>query len=142
MIDDPKNSESFIVFPIEGLHTFAAATYTFDFITGKVNIPGAADLSLSGRLDQDEVLRSVLFYCTDVLNVELLLNDDLQFKGPIISPYRLLLEMDHKAFNLMRVTPTTALPEWGTPVPPTVYGTIYVSTHERAFGKNAIGSIT
>jgi len=138
MIEDPKDSETFIVFPIKGLHTFAAATYTFDFITGKVNIPGTSDLSLSGRLDQDEVLRSVMIYCTDVLNIEILLNDDLQFKGPIISPYKLLFEMDNKAFNLMRITPTEALPVHGTPVPPIVYGTIYVSTHERAFGKNAL----
>lgn len=129
MIDDPRDSETFIVFPIEGRHVFAATTYTLDFITGKVNIPGANDLSLSGRLQQDQVLRSVIIYCTQTLNVEILLNDDLQFKGPIISEFSTLFEMDHKAFNLIRVTPTAAKQ---------VTGMIYTSTHKRAFGKNAL----
>jgi len=129
MIDDPKNSESFIVFPIEGLHTFAAVTYTLDFITGKVNIPGAADLSLSGRLNQDEVLRSVIFYANQILNIELLLNDDLQFKGPMPTGWGCLFELDHKSFNLMRISPTLTK---------AISGSIYTSTNKRAFGKNAL----
>jgi len=125
MIDDPRDSETFIVFPVTDAHTFAQVTYTLDYITGKVDVAGANDLTLSGRLEQDKTLKSVLFYMTELINVEILLNDDLQFKGPIPEG---LFEIRHMNFNLIRVDLPTA----------STSGAIYASTHPEAFGGNAL----
>jgi hypothetical protein len=125
MIADPKDSETFIVFPIEDAHVFPVVTHTLDFKTGKVDVAGAQDQSLSGRLEQDRTLRSVIFYMSHLINVEILLNDDLQFKGPIPPG---LFEIRHMNFNLIRVELPNAQ----------ISGAIYASTHPEAFGGNAL----
>jgi len=125
MIDDPKDSELFVVFPVEDAYAFPVATHSLDYITGKVDVDGAADQSLSGRLEQDKTLQSVIFYITSLINVEILLNDDLQFKGPIPPG---LFEIRHMNFNLIRVD----LPQAD------ISGAIYASTHPEAFGGNAL----
>ena len=125
MIDDPKDSELFVVFPVEDAYVFPVVTHTLDFLTGKVGVAGAQDQSLSGRLDQDRTLQSVIFYMSHLINVEILLNDDLQFKGPIPPG---LFEINHMNFNLIRIDLPNAQ----------ISGAIYASTHPEAFGGNSL----
>lgn len=125
MIADPKDSETFIVFPVEDAYVFPIATHSLDFITGKVDVEGAQEQPLSGRLEQDKTLQSVLFYMSHLINVEILLNDDLQFKGPIPPG---LFEIDHMNFNLIRVDLPNAQ----------ISGAIYASTHPEGFGGNSL----
>jgi len=125
MIDDPKDSEIFVVFPVEDAYVFPVTLHSLDYITGKVDVDGLPDLTLSGRLYQDETLKSVIFYLSHLVNVEILLNDDLQFKGPIPPG---LFEVRHMNFNLIRLTPPNSQ----------ISGAIYASTHPEAFGGNAL----
>lgn len=120
-----KSNETFIVFPVDSAYTFPLVTHSLDFLTGKVDVEAAADLALSGRLDQDKDLQSVLFKVDKLLNVEILLNDDLKFKGAIPPG---LFGIQHITFNLIRVIPKTA----------TTVGMIYASTHPECFGGNSL----
>ena len=125
MIDDPKDSELFIVFPIEDAYVFPVVTHSLDFLTGKVDVAGQNEQSLSGRLMQDKTLQSVIFFMSHLINVEILLNDDLQFKGPIPAG---IFEIKHLNFNLIRVDLPNAQ----------ISGAVYASTHPEAFGGNAL----
>lgn len=125
MIDDPKDSELFVVFPVEDAYVFPQVTHSLDFITGKVDVDGAPDQTLSGRLMQDKTLQSVIFFMSHLINVEILLNDDLQFKGPIPAGF---FEIRHLNFNLIRIELPNAQ----------ISGAIYASTHPEAFGGNAL----
>lgn len=120
-----ESNETFIVFPVDSAYTFPLVTHSLDFITGKVDVEAAADLTLSGRLDKDKTLQSVLFKVDKLLNVEVLLNDDLKFKGPIPAG---IFGINHITFNLIRVIPKTA----------TTIGMVYASTHPEGFSGNAL----
>lgn len=119
------SNETFIVFPVDSAYTFPLVSHTLDFLTGKVDVVAASDLSLSGRLDKDKTLQSVLFKVDKLINVEILLNDDLALKGPIPAG---LIVIQHINFNLIRVIPKTA----------TTIGMIYASTHPEGFGGNSL----
>jgi len=119
------NKESFIVFPIEDNYVLPLVTHTLDFITGKVDVAGAPDQSLSGRLDQDKLLHSVLFSTDQDFNVEIVCNDKLQFKGPIPAG---LFEIKHITFNLIRIDAIAAQTDIA----------VYASTHPDAFGGNSL----
>lgn len=120
-----ESKELFIVFPVDSAYTFPLVTHTLDFKTGKVDVADAADLTLSGRLDKDRDLQSVLFKVDKLLNVEILLNDDLTFKGAIPPG---LFAIQYITFNLIRIIPKTT----------TTIGMVYASTHPEAFGGNAL----
>lgn len=120
-----SETESFIVFPIESTYVLTLVTHTLDFITGKVDVAGGTDLSLSGRLDQDKLLHSVMFYADQSFNVEIVCNDELQFKGPIPAG---LFNLKNITFNLIRIDAIAAQT--------TII--VYTSTHADAFGGNSL----
>lgn len=94
----------FVTFPISNTQSVTAGTSRIDFIRGRAVIANADIIPLSNRSTQIDPLQSLYIYTDTNINIKLLLEDKIIYKGVILAGSTTITDTK---YDLMIITTTT-----------------------------------
>lgn len=103
---DQPTIHIFSTFPVEDNIVLGIGLTTIDYSTGQALTPDGV-IPLAGRLPENTVFRSVMFVFAEEVNIEILLDDQIQFKGFIPAGRARFFDIKFDSINITTVIGTT-----------------------------------